>query len=69
MTTHRREGGHPPKTALRGSGVAVHGHVETIDVGVGQRVAAGEQIATTGSRGQSGPHLPFEVVQDGPRST
>jgi murein DD-endopeptidase MepM/ murein hydrolase activator NlpD len=42
--------------------VAVYGHVDTYSVHVGQRVAAGQQIATVGNRGQStGPHLHFEV--------
>lgn len=45
--------------------VTVYGHVETIDVSVGQRVAAGQQIATMGSRGFStGPHLHFEVWEN-----
>ncbi len=42
--------------------ITVYGHVDTYIVGVGQRVAAGQQIATVGNRGQStGPHLHFEV--------
>lgn len=41
---------------------AVYGHIETYSVHVGQRVTAGQQIATVGNRGQStGPHLHFEV--------
>lgn len=40
----------------------VYGHVDDYSVGEGQRVAAGQQIATVGNRGQStGPHLHFEV--------
>ncbi|MEV0947875.1 M23 family metallopeptidase [Rhodococcus sp. NPDC049939] len=40
----------------------VYGHINDYSVNVGQRVAAGEQIATVGNRGQStGPHLHFEV--------
>lgn len=40
----------------------VYGHVDGYSVQTGQRVAAGEQIATVGNRGQStGPHLHFEV--------
>ncbi|CAM2845219.1 M23 family metallopeptidase [Prescottella defluvii] len=42
--------------------ITVYGHVDTYLVSVGQRVAAGQQIATVGNRGQSsGPHLHFEV--------
>jgi murein DD-endopeptidase MepM/ murein hydrolase activator NlpD len=49
-----------------GGVVTVYGHINESLVNVGQRVAAGEQIATMGNRGQStGPHLHFEVHQDG----
>ncbi|NLG56579.1 MAG: M23 family metallopeptidase [Rhodococcus sp.] len=42
--------------------ITVYGHVDTYQVHVGQRVSAGEQIATVGNRGFStGPHLHFEV--------
>ncbi|QBJ96302.1 M23 family metallopeptidase [Rhodococcus sp. ABRD24] len=42
--------------------ITVYGHVDTFTVGVGERVVAGQQIATVGNRGQStGPHLHFEV--------
>ncbi|SFS32668.1 Murein DD-endopeptidase MepM and murein hydrolase activator NlpD, contain LysM domain [Saccharopolyspora flava] len=46
--------------------ITVYGHVNTIVAEEGQRVGAGEQIATMGNRGQStGPHLHFEVHEDG----
>ncbi|WP_310274235.1 M23 family metallopeptidase [Haloactinomyces albus] len=42
--------------------ITVYGHVHTITVDEGERVEAGEQIATMGNRGFStGTHLHFEV--------
>ncbi|MGH3760857.1 M23 family metallopeptidase [Actinophytocola sp.] len=49
-----------------GGVITVYGHIATFQVSVGQSVGAGEQIATMGNEGQStGPHLHFEVHQDG----
>lgn len=46
--------------------VTLYGHVNTTLVGVGERVMAGDQIATMGNRGNStGPHLHFEVLLNG----
>lgn len=43
--------------------MTVYGHMETLDVEVGQRVYAGQKIAGMGSRGFStGSHLHFEVL-------
>ena len=45
-----------------GAVYTLYGHVEQVLVHVGQKVRAGEQIATVGSRGVAiGPHLHFEV--------
>jgi murein DD-endopeptidase MepM/ murein hydrolase activator NlpD len=46
--------------------VTLYGHVNTTMVRVGERVMAGDQIATMGNRGNStGPHLHFEVLLAG----
>lgn len=46
--------------------VTNYGHVDTIVAAAGQRVVAGQQIATMGNRGDStGPHLHFETVVGG----
>ena len=46
--------------------MTVYGHMESLDVQVGQRVLAGQKIAGMGSRGFStGSHLHFEVLLNG----
>ncbi|GFG55740.1 hypothetical protein CQY20_08155 [Mycolicibacterium agri] len=46
--------------------VTLYGHINSWNVNVGQRVWAGDQIAQMGNRGNStGPHLHFEVLQNG----
>jgi murein DD-endopeptidase MepM/ murein hydrolase activator NlpD len=46
--------------------VTLYGHINSWTVSVGERVMAGDQIATMGNRGNStGPHLHFEVMMDG----
>ncbi|MCH6166095.1 M23 family metallopeptidase [Pseudonocardia alaniniphila] len=43
--------------------ITVYGHINRSLVKVGQKVAAGQQIAEVGNRGQStGPHLHIEVI-------
>ena len=50
--------------------VTVYGHVNTITCSIGERVMAGDQIATMGNRGNStGPHLHFEVLLSGTQRT
>ncbi|MBH0777669.1 M23 family metallopeptidase [Nocardia bovistercoris] len=45
---------------------AVYGHVNDMLVNVGQKVRAGDVIATVGNRGQStGPHLHLEIWDQG----
>ena len=46
--------------------VTLYGHIDTTTVQTGERVMAGDQIATMGNRGNStGPHLHFEVLMNG----
>lgn len=46
--------------------VTIYGHIDTATVSQGQRVMAGDQIATIGNRGFStGPHVHFEVWLNG----
>ena len=50
--------------------VTRYGHVNSWTVQVGQRVFAGDQIATIGNRGNStGPHLHFSVLLGGSNPT
>lgn len=50
--------------------VTLYGHIDTATVQTGERVMAGDQIATMGNRGNStGPHLHFEVHRDGAEKT
>lgn len=46
--------------------ITIYGHIDTATVSAGQRVLAGDQIATIGNRGFStGPHCHFEVWLNG----
>ena len=50
--------------------VTRYGHINSWTVQVGQRVFAGDQIATIGNRGNStGPHLHFSVLLGGTNAT
>lgn len=50
--------------------VTRYGHINTWTVQVGQRVFAGDQIATIGNRGNStGPHVHFSVLLGGSNAT
>jgi len=50
--------------------VTRYGHINTWNVEIGQRVFAGDQIATIGNRGNStGPHLHFTVLLGGTNPT
>ena len=54
------------KLRHRDGTVTLYGHVNTWLVSVGERVMAGDQIATIGNRGNStGPHCHFEVLLNG----
>lgn len=53
-----------------GGEVSIYGHMRYYDVQVGQKVRAGEKIASIGNEGQStGPHLHFEIKPDGVNHT
>ncbi|BBZ07713.1 MULTISPECIES: M23 family metallopeptidase [Mycolicibacterium] len=50
--------------------VTLYGHIDTTMVQTGERVMAGDQIATMGNKGNStGPHLHFEVHRSGSEKT
>lgn len=50
--------------------ITLYGHIDTATVQAGERVLAGDQIATVGNRGDStGPHLHFEVHLNGSEKT
>ncbi|MDT7799564.1 MAG: hypothetical protein QOI78_2997, partial [Actinomycetota bacterium] len=54
------------RVQLQDGTIQVYGHMNSFSVKEGQKVKCGEQIAEIGNRGQStGPHLHFEVWQDG----
>ncbi len=54
------------KVELSDGTIHVYGHMNSFSVREGQKVKCGQEIAEVGNRGQStGPHLHFEVWQNG----
>ncbi|MFD2466710.1 M23 family metallopeptidase [Amycolatopsis silviterrae] len=54
------------RVQLEDGTIQVYGHMNSFSVREGQKVKCGQQIAEIGNRGEStGPHLHFEVWQDG----
>jgi murein DD-endopeptidase MepM/ murein hydrolase activator NlpD len=54
------------KVQLSDGTIHVYGHMNSFSVKEGEKVKCGEKIAEVGNRGQStGPHLHFEVWQNG----
>jgi murein DD-endopeptidase MepM/ murein hydrolase activator NlpD len=63
-----QEGGYGNKVEIEywDGTVSYYAHMDTIGVTVGQQVAAGDQVGTSGNTGQStGPHLHLEIHPGG----
>lgn len=70
VATERYEGGDHHGTVLvldHGEGLrSFYSHLDSLSVTPGQEVVRGQQVGTVGSSGEvTGPHLHFEVWQDG----
>lgn len=68
VTFAGRQGGYGLRVVIRHDEdtETTYSHLSTISVSVGQRVTQGQIIGEVGSTGNSsGPHLHFEVVEDG----